>query len=71
MPGASQAPCGHGLRGWASQTHPACSQRLHLYAAILSILRRRMVNISTPDVRAYVTQRQADGAANGTINRKS
>src|SRR5688572_30709506 len=31
---------------------------------------RRMVNISTPDVRAYVTQRQADGAANGTINRE-
>jgi len=31
---------------------------------------RRMVNITTTDVRAYVTQRQADDAANGTINRE-
>jgi integrase len=31
---------------------------------------RRMVNITTADVRGYVTQRQADGAANGTINRE-
>lgn len=31
---------------------------------------RRMANISTADVRAYVTHRQADGAANGTINRE-
>jgi integrase len=31
---------------------------------------RRMVNITTADVRAYVTQRQADKAANGTINRE-
>ena len=29
-----------------------------------------MPNISTPDVRAYVAKRQADGAANGTINRE-
>jgi integrase len=29
---------------------------------------RRMVNITTADVRAYVTQRQVDGAANATIN---
>src|SRR6187200_953960 len=31
---------------------------------------RRMVNITTSYVRAYVTQRQADDAANGTINRE-
>ena len=29
---------------------------------------RRMANITTPDVRAFVTQRQTDGAANATIN---
>jgi integrase len=29
---------------------------------------RRMANITTADARAYVTQRQADGAANATIN---
>ena len=32
--------------------------------------RRRMVNIATDDVRAYVASRQAQGAANGTINRE-
>ena len=31
---------------------------------------RRMVNITTADVRAYVTQRQEDDAANATINRE-
>lgn len=31
---------------------------------------RRMANISTPDVRAYVAHRQAEGAANATINRE-
>lgn len=31
---------------------------------------RRMASLSTADVRAYVDQRQADGAANATINRE-
>ena len=31
---------------------------------------RRMVNLSTADIRAFITQRQADDAANGTINRE-
>ena len=29
-----------------------------------------MASLTTADVRAYITQRQADGAANGTINRE-
>src|SRR5262249_28891620 len=31
---------------------------------------RRMADISTPDVRAYIAARQAEGAANATINRE-
>ena len=45
-------------------------ERRHRLALEPYFRRRRMVTISTPDVRAYVATRQQAGGANSTINRE-